>query len=94
MTKHDRCPYCGSKTELPNYQFSLSKKRREVFGAIVAAGPEGIESSDLIDLFFDDGTPERVGGYTTMRTTIHAINQKIGNLKITARGGFYRLESK
>ena len=88
----NKCPYCQQGVIFPNYQFALSRKRRNVFNAIVAAGPEGIDSTQLLDLFFDDGTELRVGGYTTMRTTIHAINQKIGKLRIVARGGNYRLE--
>lgn len=88
------CPYCGTKGILPNYQFGLSRKRREVFNAILASGPEGIDAADLIDLFFDDGTEERVAGYTTLRTTVHAINKKIGQLSIVARGGNYRIERR
>lgn len=94
MSDDTACPYCGSGGVLPNYQFALSKKRRDVFNAIVASGPEGIDASYLIDMFFDDGTEERVAGYTTLRTTIHQINHKIGALKIVARGGNYRLERK
>jgi hypothetical protein len=96
MVKSDEkeCPYCGHVGVPPNYQFGLSRKRRDVFNAIVAAGPEGVDSTDLVDMFFDDGTDERIAGYTTLRTTIHAINQKIGNLTIVARGGNYRLERR
>lgn len=91
MTDH-KCPYCGCEGTPPNYQFSLSKKRRDVFNVIVASGPEGIDASELINAFFDDGTPERIAGYTTLRTTIHQMNQKIKPLKIVARGGNYRIE--
>ncbi len=70
---------------------NLSPKRKDLFNAILASGPEGLDTTTLVDMFFDDSTKDRIGGYTTLRTTIHAINNEISPLRIVARGGSYRI---
>jgi hypothetical protein len=75
-------------------KFDLSPKRRKLFDLIISKGREGVPADTLIDRFFDDGTEFRVGGYTTLRTTVHAINGIIKPLRITAVNGSYRLERR
>ena len=88
-----RCPWCKHDMGESTYHFNLSTKRRKVFEVILASGPMGMDATKLIDKFFDDGTEYRVGGYTTLRTTIYNINRAIKPLKIVAKAGNYRVET-
>lgn len=96
MKPDSLCPYCGAKVKRQPVSVDLSPKRKEVFNAILAAGAVGLSSTELIDMFFDDGTVERIGSYSTLRSTLHYVNEKLKphHLRIVAKGGFYRLEKK
>ena len=80
-----QCPYCGNHfDEMPDH-IPMSFKRRAVFNFIRESGPAGVGVDVLKERFFPDVTG------STIRTTIHYINQKIKPLKINTSGGIVRL---
>ncbi len=82
----NKCPYCQGYVTEPLPRFNLSEKRRRIFDDIVAGGPDGVSTIGLLDRYF----PERE--WTTLRTTIFAINEAIKPLRIVSSGGRYRIE--
>ena len=79
------CPYCKAPMEVEPPSFPLSKKRTEIFMAIVEAGKAGIPVNDLNDRFFKERSP------LTARTTIHNINNSIRPWRIETVGTRVRL---
>tara|TARA_R110000868_G_scaffold158980_4_gene387431 strand:+ start:3201 stop:3428 length:228 start_codon:yes stop_codon:yes gene_type:complete len=65
--------------------FPLSKKRTEIFMAVVEAGKAGISVVDLNERFFKGRSP------LTARTTIHNINNEIRPWRIETVGTRTRL---
>ena len=80
-----KCPYCNADMAVDPHTFALSKKRGEVFMAIVQAGKAGIPVEDLHERFFKGRSP------LTARTTIFNINTSIRPWHIQTTGGKIRL---
>tara|TARA_R110000868_G_scaffold375171_1_gene639658 strand:- start:614 stop:874 length:261 start_codon:yes stop_codon:yes gene_type:complete len=80
-----KCPYCGAAMAIEAPHFALSKKRMEVFMAIVEAGRAGIAVEDMLKRFFKDRSP------MTLRTTIFNINSVIRPWRIETAGMRIRL---
>jgi len=80
-----KCPYCNADMVVDPPTFALSRKKTEVFMAVVEAGKVGISVNELNDRFFKGLSP------MTARTTIHNINNKIRPWRIVTIGTRIRL---
>ena len=81
------CPYCHAPmTKKPEH--NLNPRQKNIFWAVVNAGPAGIKVMDFCNEFFPT-----VNSPVTVRTTLYRINRKIKPMKIVSqRSGTYRLE--
>ena len=80
------CPYCKGKMADPPPGTGLSVKRAKVYEAIAAAGIQGVPIKVLkAGLFMGRSS-------TTIRSTIHHINQAIKPAKIRARNKAYFIQ--
>jgi hypothetical protein len=75
------CPYCKAPLKGEATLPRLSGRNLRVYRALVAAGPEGIESDELLVQMYDDDEYPTPGGPTVLRVQIHDINRKIAGTK-------------
>jgi hypothetical protein len=80
-----KCPYCGGKMVDPPVTEYMTLKQGAVYDAILRAGRVGIQTNELMDVFFPKKSPN------TLRSCIYYINQAIAPMKIKGRGKSYFL---
>lgn len=69
------CPYCGGDYVGGHHPISLSRRQREVYDAVVAAGPKGITARALVQTVYGDNPPK--SGWGVIRVNVFEINRKI-----------------
>lgn len=80
------CPFCKGPIEAPPPEFQLTKRQREVYEYIVAAGPNGAD----VDHVMADLYSSHSG--TTLRTAVHYINRVMAPLKIVRKNHRYSVQ--
>jgi hypothetical protein len=81
-----RCPYCGNGIEKRPEFADMSFKRRAILGFVIRGGAKGVKVDEIRSKFFFNGRSD-----TTIRTTIHGINQAIKPNHILTKGGVVKL---
>ena len=71
------CPYCKAPMEGEAALPRLSGRNLRVYRALVAGGPEGVDTDDLLVSMYDDDEFPTPGGPTVLRVQICDINKKI-----------------
>ena len=73
------CPYCKApltgEAALPR----LTARHLRIYKALVAGGPEGVDTDELLVQMYDDDEFPTPGGPTVLRVQIHYINKKIAS---------------
>lgn len=80
------CPFCQSQVEAKPVEFTLTSKQKQVYEAIISAGPDGITVSDLMEKIY----PGR--SYVTLRTALYYIRRAVAPIQIVSKGKRYSVQ--
>lgn len=69
------CPFCGTTYHSTYPPSALSKRQREIYDAVVASGPRGMQTSALLSAIYGDSPPKSAWG--VLRVNVFEINRKI-----------------
>jgi hypothetical protein len=71
------CPYCKREAPAEIAQpLLLSPRRRKIYSAVAAAGPDGASSFDLIKAVYGEQEPPAAAG-TILRVQVHELNRTL-----------------
>lgn len=90
------CPYCKSPMEGEAAVPRMSARMMRIYNTLLAAGPEGVPTAELIARMYADDEWPTPGGYAVLRGRIHLMNRKLiphGQHIINWQRGRYRLVS-
>src|SRR5437879_534492 len=78
------CPFCGSEYERPLAYTHLSGRQRDIYEAVVAAGPRGLSVPKLLAVVYGSDVPK--SGWGVLRVAIFEINRKIAKFDQKIKG--------
>lgn len=88
------CPYCKGPLSEEAALPPMRPRWKRIYDAVVAAGPNGISTEDLLVRMYADDEMPTPGGFTVLRVSICEINKVLratGQKVINAYRGCYRL---
>lgn len=80
------CPFCHSQVKSPPQEYELTTKQKAVYDFIVAAGPEGIWVSEVMEALYPNKSN------TSLRTAVHYINKAMKPLRIIRKNHRYTVQ--